>query len=143
MSVIELMEKAKKRANIESDYALAKAMGLDRKIISAWRNGKRHPSTEEAVQLATLAGLDEMMVIAQIEYESANKPEKKRFWKHYIESRGITAIGAMVILGGSLLIAPDPSEANILQFGNYGAYSHVQNKAGIYIMRISGTGNAV
>lgn len=136
MSVIELMEKAKKRANIESDYALAKAMGLDRKIISAWRNGKRHPSTEEAVQLATLAGLDEMMVIAQVEYESANKPEKKRFWKHYIESRGITAVGAMIILGTSLLIAPDRSDAEVLQLANYDANLHVQDKAGIYIMRI-------
>lgn len=101
MEIIELLDLAKNRANIETDYALAKVLGIERQIISQWKSGKRHPSNEEAVKLATLAGLDEMRVIAEIELRTANSDKKKEFWKHYIESRGITACVAMTALAAS------------------------------------------
>lgn len=104
MKILELVEKAKTRASLSSDYALAKAIGIERQVISQWKSGKRHPSNAEAVQLATLAGIDEMEVIAQIELETAKTEPKKEFWKHYIESRGFAAVGAMAICGTVLLL---------------------------------------
>ena len=56
MEIQELIEQAKNRANLKTDYALAKAMGIDRRIVSDWKKGKKHPNKSEAVQLATLAG---------------------------------------------------------------------------------------
>lgn len=120
MTIDELLDKAKTRSNLPSDYALAKAMGIERQIISQWRKGRRHPSNEEAVQLATLAGLEEMQVIAQIEYETAKNEHKKEFWKHFIESRGLTAIFAMSALACTIAITPETAEASVLHLGNYG-----------------------
>ncbi|MDH2918301.1 MAG: helix-turn-helix domain-containing protein [Sideroxydans sp.] len=131
MEIMELVEKAKNRAALQSDYALAKAMGIDRQVISQWKTGKRHPSNEEAVQLATLAGLDEMRVIAEIELRTANTEKKKEFWKHYIESRGLASCVTMTGLALAILATPTPAKAEILQLQNYANSTDI-----IYIMRI-------
>ncbi len=136
--VNDLLDQAKNRANLPSDYALAKALGISQSNVTGWRKSKRHPSDEEAVQLATLAGLEEMKVIAAIHYETATTEKKREFWKCYLESRGIAATACMIALGVSILITPEPAQASILQMPNYGAHDSVQNGEGIYIMRISG-----
>lgn len=140
MFISDLLDQAKARANLTSDYALAKALGIQTGIVSNWRKGKRHPSDEEAIQLATLAGRDEMEVIAAIHYETANTDKKKEFWKSYIESRGLAATLGMVALGISIMITPEPAKASVLQLANYDAPFHVQNGEGIYIMRIKYAG---
>ena len=121
MTLLEIIEKAKTRANITSDYALAKILGIERQIVSDWKKGKRHPSNEESIKLATLAGLEEMRVIAEIELLTAKNEKKKEFWKSYLESRGIAATLGCVALGISIIATPEPAEANVLQFQNYGA----------------------
>ncbi|MEQ1915397.1 MAG: hypothetical protein ABL856_01585 [Gallionella sp.] len=78
MEIAEIIDKAKVRANIASDYALAKALGKHTGTVANWRKGKQHPSNEEAVQLATLAGMDEMQVIAEIELRTAKNEKKAR-----------------------------------------------------------------
>lgn len=138
MTLNELLDRAKTRANLPSDYALAKALGIHTGTITNWRKGKQHPSNEEAVQLAALAGLPEMTVIAEIEMQTAKTEKKREFWKSYIESRGLTATLGLVALGVTIMIAPDPAQASALQLQNYDARFHVQNADGIYIMRISG-----
>lgn len=136
MTIIELIEKAKTRANLPSDYALAKALGISRVIVSTWRRGKAHPSTTEAAQLATLAGLEEMHVIAEIEMQTANTEKKREFWKSYINTKGLTATLGLIALGVTIMVAPEPAQASALQLQNYDARFHVQNADGIYIMRI-------
>lgn len=125
MEIQELLDQAKNRANIPSDYALAKVLGISNGIVASWRKGKRHPSNEEAVKLATLAGLDEMRVIAEIELRTANSEKKKEFWKHYIESRGITAAVTMTALAIAIVVTPEPAMASVLQSPNYGATSNI------------------
>ena len=98
MEITELLDRAKERANLSSDYALAKAIGIPAGNLSNIRKGRTHPSNAEAVQLATLAGLDEMQVIAEIELRTAKNEKKKAFWQHYIESRGLTACLTMTAL---------------------------------------------
>lgn len=120
MTLLDLIEKAKTRANITSDYALAKVMGVDRRYVSLWKKGKKHPSTDEAVKLATLAGIEEMRVIAEIEMQTAKNEQKREFWKCYLEERGIAAALCIVALGLSIVLAPTPSSAGSLQLQNYG-----------------------
>jgi plasmid maintenance system antidote protein VapI len=119
MEIKELIERAKTRANLQSNYALAKALGIPQSSVTGWLKGNRHPSTDEAVQLATLAGLPEMEVIAEIELRTANNEKKKEFWKHYIESRGLIATVVFTGLAISLLLKPEPSQASVLHLQNY------------------------
>ena len=133
MDINDLIDKAKTRANLPSDYALAKVLGIKNGVVTHWRKGRRHPSNGEAVQLAVLAGMDEMMVIAEIERMTAKTEEKREFWKAYIEKRGVAALASMWILAASITASPD-AEAVLLS-KNY-AQSCEFNKAAIYIMRI-------
>jgi len=136
MEIIELLKRAKERANITSDYALAKVLGIERQIISQWRKGKRHPSNEEAVKLATLAGLPEMEVIAEIELRTANTPEKREFWKSYMESRGIAACLTMSALALTIAMTPETAQAeSVLQLQDYGTQSSNFSQSDLYIMR--------
>ena len=138
MKIEELLDKAKERANLTSDYKLAKALGLTAGNISNIRKGRAHPSNAVAVQLATLAGLDEMRVIAEIELRTANTPKKKEFWKNYLESRGITTCIAMTALTTCIILTPEKTDASILQLRDYGANNNGNNASGIYIMRKDG-----
>lgn len=138
MTIIELIERAKTRANLSSDYALAKAIGIPQSIITHWKKGKRHPSNEEAIQLATLAGIPEMTVIAEIELATATTEKKKKFWENYIEKRGIAACMTMTALAYSIMLTPEPAEASVLHLENYDANFYALKKTDIYIMRISG-----
>lgn len=135
MTIIELLENAKSRANIPSDYALAKVLGIDRSFVSSWRRGKSHPGDEDAVKLATLAGLDEMQVIAQIHYETATNEKKKEFWHQFLERRGIAATIGLIALGASIVLTPEPAEAGVLQLRNYDEQNSDFEPSEIYIMR--------
>jgi len=133
MEISELLDRAKQRANLSSDYALAKAMGIPTGNLTNIRKGRAHPSNAVAVQLAALAGLDEMRVIAEIELRTANSAKKKEFWKHYIESRGITTCLTMTALAIAIIVTPEPAEASVLQFANYDAhFSRSNNKSNIH-----------
>ncbi|HEY6095621.1 MAG TPA: hypothetical protein VIU93_11785 [Gallionellaceae bacterium] len=134
MEINELLDRAKQIANIESDYALAKVLGINTGWVSDYRKSKRHPSNEIAVKIATLAKLDEMQVIAEIELRTAKTEKKKEFWKHYIESRGIAACFGMTALAISIAMTPKNAEAGILHFQNYSEL----NQSEIYIMRSIG-----
>jgi len=138
MEIIELLELAKNRANLPSDYALAKALGIPNGNLSNIRNGRAHPSNAVAVQLATLAGLDEMRVIAEIELRTANSEKKREFWKHYIESRGITAAITMSALAIAIMATPETAQAAVLQSPNYdaSATSHPSALANIHYATI-------
>lgn len=121
MEINELLDKAKNKSNLSSDYALAKALGVKTGHVSGWRKGTRHPSNTEAVQLATLAGLPEMEVIAEIELRTANSEKKKEFWKNYIESRGVAACLGLTALGIALILTPETANASVLHLQNYDA----------------------
>ena len=130
MTIDELLDQAKTRANLKSDYALAKVLGVSTGIVANWRKEKRHPSNEEAIKLATLAGLDERQVIAEIEYRTANTEKKKEFWKHYLKSHGFVSTITLCVIGLSLLAAPLPSRSEVLHMGDY-----ANKNQKIYIMR--------
>jgi hypothetical protein len=143
MDINALLDQAKTRANLPSDYALAKALGIPQSNTTNWRKGKRHPSNEEAVQLATLAGLNEMQVIAEIEMASATTEKKKKFWRHYLESRGITACVALTGLALMIAFTPEQAQAGVLQLGNYDGVFCAAQESKIYIMRTSEPAKAV
>ncbi len=121
MEINELLDRAKKMANIESDYALAKVLGISTGNLSHIRKGRAHPSTEVAVKLATLAKVEEMRVIAEIEMRTANTEKKKEFWRQYIELRGLAPCLAMTALAASIMFTPTHADASVLQWGNYDA----------------------
>ena len=137
MEIADLLDRAKNRANLPSDYALAKVLGITAGNLSNIRKSRAHPSNEVAVKLATLAGLEEMQIIAEIELRTANTEKKKEFWKHFIESRGLAACLTMTALATSIILTPEPAEANVLHLDNYDVFSRHNDKKNIHYAYLS------
>lgn len=137
MENADLLDLAKERANLKSDYALAKVLGITPGNLSNIRKNKAHPSNEIAIKLATLAGLDELRVIAEIELRTANTDNKKAFWTHFLESRSVAGCVTMGALTALLLITPEHAQAStnvVLHNQNYVPF-YAQLATMIYIMR--------
>ncbi|OOF11758.1 transcriptional regulator [Salinivibrio sp. PR919] len=67
MSVItELMDKAKARHNLPSDYALSKKLNLKHATLSRWRLNKSIPSWEAVFLLVDLADEDDQNVVYRV-----------------------------------------------------------------------------
>ena len=58
MELVELLETAKAKAGLPSDYALAKTININRSNICAWRDGTTLPSDRAIAALAATAADD-------------------------------------------------------------------------------------
>ena len=80
MKTDEFMDEAKNRLNINSDYALAKQLGLSRQAMSQYRAGKRSPDAYTCSRLADVLGINAFDIMIEIE-ASAEKDETRRaYW---------------------------------------------------------------
>lgn len=96
--VIELLEEVKKAKGIETDYALAKALGLPRGDVCQYYQGKRTPNEFACMQIAKALGktLDDVMIPIRIEAEKNEK--RKAAWQEYYKSIGGLAAGFVMSL---------------------------------------------
>lgn len=78
--IANLLDSAKAKANIESDYRLAKIIGITHSVVSAYRHGKSMPNEKILAQLCALSGDDVGVVAAQVQAERAQSPEGKSMW---------------------------------------------------------------
>ena len=136
-TTLEFISDLKSRYGIESDYALAKLLGIAKNTMSLYRNSKSHFSDEVAIKAAELLGIDAGYVMACMAYERARTPLAKARWKHTADILYGLAAGLAVIFFLPFITLP----ANPIQpsgaFDNSAFYT-----SGIYIMRISGAAKA-
>ncbi len=78
--VAGLLDRAMSRAGIESDYRLAKVIGITHQAISGYRAGVSLPKDKVIAQLCALSGDDPHLLVAQIQAERASSPEAKNLW---------------------------------------------------------------
>jgi len=67
MSIVAtLIDKARQRAGIASDSALAAQFGVHRQAVSKWRNGDAYPDEEHIAEMAIMAGDDPVQWLVAI-----------------------------------------------------------------------------
>ncbi len=67
MSIVAtLIDKARQRAGIASDSALAAQFGVHRQAVSKWRNGDAYPDEEHIAEMALMAGDDPVQWLVAI-----------------------------------------------------------------------------
>lgn len=79
-SIANLIDRAKAGGNIDSDYRLAKVIGISHQGMTNYRTGKSLPSESTIEQLCALSGDDPDVIAAQIQAARAQSPEAKTLW---------------------------------------------------------------
>jgi hypothetical protein len=79
-SIANLLDAAKAKAQIDSDYRLAKVIGKSHQVISGYRVGKSLPDESVIDQLCALSGDDPDVIAAQIQAARSKSPEAKNLW---------------------------------------------------------------
>lgn len=88
MDINQLIDEAREAMKVPTDYALAKAIGMDNKRLYDYRHGKTKPDAYAATRLALACGRDPMAVIAEIEAQAAKQPARRSFWQDFLSSAG-------------------------------------------------------
>lgn len=89
----ELMDALKAKIGIESDYALAKKLGVNQARISAYRHGKEKPDFYICVKAGIFLNLDPVKIAAEIELEKEKNEERRGFWRDFLsQSTPVTLI---------------------------------------------------
>lgn len=89
MDINFYFDQAKKKLNITSDYALAKAIGTSQPQIVNCRKNKRIIDLYTIFRICEILEKDPLEMITQREAENEKNPDKKEYWesvqKSYIE----------------------------------------------------------
>ncbi len=105
----------KARYSIESDYALAKLLGLSRSAISEHRTGKSKSFGEETgFRIAELLDLDAGHVLACLAAERSKDIKVKKVWQRLAELTRVAIIAPLlfaVTLAGSALVTSPAAQA--------------------------------
>lgn len=85
MNTLEYLAACKKRLGIESDYALAKALGVTQQAVSSYRSGNSKINDDVALTVAEILQVPPISVIAAANAERAKTPEQKARWTGLME----------------------------------------------------------
>jgi hypothetical protein len=107
----ELLDAAKSRIGITSDYKLAAILNVSgTATVTNYRKGRSHPDDMICARIADMAGLEAGYVMACVHAQRAASPEVRRVWEgvaEQLKKAGVAAVLAMV--GAVCLPAPDAS----------------------------------
>jgi transcriptional regulator with XRE-family HTH domain len=113
MRTAALLDLARERAGIPSDYALASRIGCTRSVVSMWRSGKSFPEALYCWKLADLCGIDALHVIADVELDRAERyshEDVANEWRSILSRIGGAAAA---VLMGTVLSSPSPANASM------------------------------
>jgi transcriptional regulator with XRE-family HTH domain len=89
----DYLDAVKHRHGLESDYQLAKVLGVGHSTISHYRTGRSVMDATMCVKLAELLAVPAIEVIAAAEVERATRPEVKKVWLRYAAAVALGVVG--------------------------------------------------
>lgn len=81
ISIANLIDSAKVSGRIETDYRLAKIIGINQSALGNYRAGRSLPDERVLAQLCALSGDDVAVFAALIQAERARTPQGKTLWE--------------------------------------------------------------
>ena len=107
-TTLQFLDAVKARHSIESDYKLAKLMGVGQQTISNYRNRKSTMDDSMVLKVANLLEEDPGIVLAAVHAERAKRPEEKAAWLSMFNR--LSAAASLAAVGVALAV-PAPAEA--------------------------------
>lgn len=96
MYVEQILNKAKEKLELSSDYALANFLGVNKNRIGHYRTGYSKPDEEMCFKLAEILEEEPQAIIAAVRLDAEKEPSKIEFWKRqakkYALGAGIVAV---------------------------------------------------
>ena len=80
-STQQYLDEIKERLGVESDYALAKALGMTRASVSSYRCGRTFPDDMACAKIAEILGCEPMEVIAATNYQRSKTDDARALWE--------------------------------------------------------------
>lgn len=120
-TINDLLDAAKAAQNLETDMALASALGVGRAAVSGWRHGQRLPDPVACAALAGLTGEPLAKVLGIVGEARAISREEKAVWRKLA-----SAAAAVLLLAG--MARPALAEATL---------GTAERQNDLYIMRNS------
>lgn len=119
-SVANLLDSAKAKAGIDSDYRLAKVIGITHSAVSNYRAKKTMPDARVLEQLCALSGDDVAVVMAQVQAERERTPEAKNMWLMVAARlRGAATTAILSVCFAMTLIAMPAQDARAVTVDAY------------------------
>lgn len=112
--IADLLERAKAGAGIDSDYRLAKIIGITHGAMSHYRMGRTLPNEKVIEQLCALSGDDPDLIAAQIQAARAPNEAAKNLWLRIAARLGggvSTAVLSVLFTIGLIALPADPAQA--------------------------------
>lgn len=81
MKPSEWLDKAKEKQKIETDYKLAKLIGIETSGIANLRRRDKGMDNYTAIRIAEILEIDMLKVIIDMELQKAKNDSKKEYWK--------------------------------------------------------------
>lgn len=115
-SIAELLDRAKARAGIESDYRLAQMIGKPHATISTYRTGKALPGDEITLKLCAMSGDDPSVICAKIQAARSTNATVRALWQDVAARMSVVPASVVLswcaaILFGALHSAPADAAA--------------------------------
>ncbi len=107
LDVSDLLDKSKACAGIESDYRLAKLIGITNSAITNYRTKKTTPDERVIQKLCALTGDDPDVISALLQSRRARTPEGKELWLR-VAKRLAAAAAAGAVSASVLAATPLP-----------------------------------
>lgn len=112
MKTLEWLDALKQHHGVQSDYRLAKILGVTAQTVSGWRAGARLPDALTCYEIAYQLAVDPAQVVADVERERAERAgrtEAASAWRKALDRLSGTAAAVVV---GTALIAPSPAQTS-------------------------------
>lgn len=96
MKTDDLLNAAKRKRGIKTDYLLAQKLETSTGRIAHWRTGRNQPDEEICFRLAEMLEIEPSAVIAAVRLENEKEHSKVEFWRKqagkYARALGVVAV---------------------------------------------------
>ena len=85
-TIAELIDEAKFKGHLKSDYALAKVLLVSKSTVSNWQNGVAAPDDAQCLNLAFLCDLEPAYVLALVQANRQKYSPACHVWRQIFEA---------------------------------------------------------
>ena len=99
MDMAKVIDEAKEKLGVESDYSLAKRLEIPNPRISEYRSGKARPDAYACARLAEILEMDPFELLAQVEAETEKNETRRTYWKKVAERMAAGTVAVFFVAG--------------------------------------------